>query len=75
MMVNYLDIKTAKSEKKDVYFMNALIGLFEENGVAMGNPWQHKIQYKKTWLEMDTCSKPIRGLRPVTISISMRASM
>jgi hypothetical protein len=54
MMVNYLDLKTAKSEKKDVYFMNALIGLFEENGVAMGNPWQHKIQYKKTWLEMDT---------------------
>jgi hypothetical protein len=54
MMVNYLDIKTAKSEKKDVYFMNALIGLFEENGIAMGNPWQHKIQYKKTWLEMDT---------------------
>jgi hypothetical protein len=57
MMVNYLDLKTAKSEKKDVYFMNALIGLFEENGVAMGNPWQHKIQYKKTWLEMDTLFK------------------
>jgi hypothetical protein len=57
MMVNYLDIKTAKTEKKDVYFMNALIGLFEENGVAMGNPWQHKIQYKKTWLEMDTLFK------------------
>jgi hypothetical protein len=47
MMVNYLDLKTAKSEKKDVYFMNALIGLFNENGVEMGNPWQHKIQYKK----------------------------
>lgn len=57
MMVNYLDLKTAKSEKKGVYFMNALIGLFEENGVAMGNPWQHKIQYKKTWLEMDTLFK------------------
>jgi hypothetical protein len=57
MMVNYLDLKTAKSEKKDVYFMNALIGLFEENGVEMGNPWQHKIQYKKTWLEMDTLFK------------------
>lgn len=57
MMVNYLDMKTAKSEKKEVYFMNALIGLFEENGVAMGNPWQHKIQYKKTWLEMDTLFK------------------
>ena len=57
MMVNYLDIKTAKSGKKDVYFMDALIGLFEENGVEMGNPWQHKIQYKKTWLEMDSLFK------------------
>ena len=53
MMVNYLDLKTAKSDKKDIYFMNALIGLFNENGVEMGNPWQHKIQYKKTYLELD----------------------
>jgi hypothetical protein len=57
MMVNYLDIKTAKSDKKDVYFMDALIGLFNENGVEMGNPWQHKIQYKKTWLELDSLFK------------------
>jgi hypothetical protein len=57
MMINYLDLKTAKTDKKEVYFMNALIGLFEENGVEMGNPWQHKIQYKKTWLEMDTLFK------------------
>jgi hypothetical protein len=57
MMVNYLDLKTAKSEKKDVYFMNALIDLFEENGVEMGNPWQHKIQYKKNWVKMDTLFK------------------
>ena len=57
LMVNYLDLKTAKSDKKDLYFMNALIGLFNENGVAMGNPWQHKIQYKKNWLELDTLFK------------------
>jgi hypothetical protein len=57
MMVNYLDLKTAKSDKKDIYFMNALIGLFNENGVEMGNPWQHKIQYKKTYLELDTLFK------------------
>ncbi|MFA5329494.1 MAG: glycosyl hydrolase [Prolixibacteraceae bacterium] len=57
LMVNYLDLKTAKSNKKDVYFMNALIGLFNENGVAMGNPWQHKIQYKKNWLALDTLFK------------------
>lgn len=57
MVVNYLDLKTARSDKKDVYFMNALIGLFNENGVEMGNPWQHKIQYKKSYLEMDTLFK------------------
>ena len=34
--------------------MDALIGLFNENGVEMGNPWQHKIQYKKNYLELDS---------------------
>jgi hypothetical protein len=57
MMVNYLDLKTAKSNKKEIYFMDALIGLFNENGIEMGNPWQHKIQYKKTYLEMDSMFK------------------
>ena len=57
MMLNYLDLKTAKSDKKDVYFMDGQIGLFKDNGVAMGNPWQHKIQYKKTYLELDTLFK------------------
>ncbi len=61
LMVNYLDLKTAKSDKKDIYFMNALIGLFNENGVAMGNPWQHKIQYKKTYLELDAQFKAESG--------------
>lgn len=61
LMVNYLDLKTAKTDKKDVYFMNALIGLFNENGVAMGNPWQHKIQYKKNWLALDTLFKAGSG--------------
>ena len=61
MMVNYLDLKTAKSGKKDVYFMNALIGLFNENGIAMGNPWQHKIQYKKNWLALDSLFKGNSG--------------
>ncbi len=58
MMVNYLDLQTKKSSKKDVYFMNALIGLYEENGITMGNPWQHKIQYKKNYLEMDSVFTP-----------------
>lgn len=34
--------------------MNALIGLYKENGVEIGNPWQHKIQYKKNYLDLDT---------------------
>lgn len=54
MMINYLDLKTSKSEKKEIYFMDALIGLFNENGIEMGNPWQHKIQYKKNYLELDS---------------------
>jgi len=57
MMVNYLDLKTSQSAKKDVYFMNALISLFTDNGVKMGNPWQHKIQYKRNFLELDTLFK------------------
>ena len=54
LAINYLDLKTAKTEKKEVYFMNALIGLYNENGIKMGNPWQHKIQYKNNWLKLDT---------------------
>lgn len=61
LMVNYLDLKTSKSDKKDIYFMNALIGLFNENGVEMGNPWQHKIQYKKDYLALDSLFKADSG--------------
>jgi hypothetical protein len=41
--------------------MDALIGLFQENGIAMGNPWQHKIQYKKDYLALDTTFKANSG--------------
>jgi hypothetical protein len=54
MMINYLDLKTKKSNYKDIYFMDGLIGLFKENGIEFGNPWQHKIQYKKTYLDLDS---------------------
>jgi hypothetical protein len=57
LMINYLDLKTAKSEKREIYFMNALESLFRENGVSMGNPWQHKIQYKQNYLELDSLFK------------------
>lgn len=61
LMVNYLDMKTAQSNKKNIYFMDALIGLFNENGVQMGNPWQHKIQYKKEYLALDSMFKSNSG--------------
>jgi hypothetical protein len=61
LVVNYLDLKTAKSDKKDIYFMDAMISLFRENGVSMGDPWQHKIQYKKKYLELDTLFKEGSG--------------
>lgn len=61
LVVNYLDLKTNKSEKKGVYFINAMTGLFRENGVEMGNPWQHKIQYKKNYLDLDTLFKNDSG--------------
>jgi len=54
LVINYLDLKTAASHQQDIYFMDALNGLFRENGVEMGNPWQHKIQYKKNYLALDT---------------------
>ena len=58
LMVNYLDLTTARSTRRDVYFMDALKGLFKENGVEMGNPWQHKIQYRKDYLALDTLFGP-----------------
>ncbi len=53
LVLNYLDLKTPKTTLKDMYFMTALISLFQENGVEFGNPWQHKIQYKKDYLKLD----------------------
>ncbi len=54
LVINYLDLKTSVSEHKEIYFMDGLIGLFEEHDIEMGNPWQHKIQYKKDYLMLDS---------------------
>lgn len=61
LTLDYLDIKTNKTESNNIYFMKALIGLFKENGVDFGNPWQHKIQYRKNYLELDTLFKDDSG--------------
>jgi hypothetical protein len=54
LMINYLDLYSAGSDKRELYFMDAVIGLFNENGIEMGNPWQHKIQYKQDYLQLDS---------------------
>ena len=54
LMINYLDLQSKGSHVKDVYFMDALIGLFQANGIEMGNPWQHKIQYRQDYLDLDS---------------------
>ncbi len=54
LVINYLDLKTARTELKDVYFMQALQSLYSENGITIGNPWQHKIQYRKNYLALDS---------------------
>lgn len=54
LVINYLDLKTSKSDRRGIYFMDGLISLFKENGIEMGNPWQHKIQYKQYYLALDS---------------------
>lgn len=54
LVLDYLDLKTAKVEMKEVHFMKAMRKLFDSNGFKMGNPWQHKIQYKQDYLALDT---------------------
>jgi hypothetical protein len=53
LTVDYLDLETKSFKKEDMYFMTAMYKLFEISGLKTGNPWQHKIQYKQQYLEMD----------------------
>ena len=54
LMINYLDLKSEKLDVQDSYFMGAVNDLFHANGVDLGNPWQHKIQFKKNYLKLDS---------------------
>jgi hypothetical protein len=54
LVLNYLDLKSGNLELKDSYFMDALLALFESHGLEMGNPWQHKIQYRQQYIARDT---------------------
>jgi len=53
LTIDYLDLETATQKLNDTYFMTAMYALFKESGLETGNPWQHKIQYKKKYLELD----------------------
>ena len=54
LVLDFLDLKTKKIDVKEIYFMKAMHQLFDSNGFAMGDPWQHKIQYKQEYLALDT---------------------
>ena len=54
LVLDFLDLKTNKVNIKETYFMKAMHLLFDSNGFKMGNPWQHKIQYKQQYLALDT---------------------
>ena len=53
LTVDYLELETRQFNKKDLYYMNAMYDLFAFSELPTGNPWQHKIQFKKQYLEMD----------------------
>lgn len=53
LTLDYLDMETKSFKREDIYFMTAMYKLFEISGLKTGNPWQHKIQYKQRYLEMD----------------------
>jgi hypothetical protein len=54
LVLNYMDVKSKNIDLKGVYFMKAMHMLFDSNGFSMGNPWQHKIQYRQDYLALDT---------------------
>lgn len=54
LVLDFLDVKSHNLELKDTYFMTAMRKLFDSNGFPMGNPWQHKIQFKQDYLALDT---------------------
>ena len=54
LVLDYLDLKTKRLDIRESYFMKAMHKLFDSNGFAMGDPWQHKIQYKQEYVALDT---------------------
>lgn len=57
LTLDYLDLETKDFKLNDIYFMDAMYKLFEWSQLPTGNPWQHKIQFKQTYVEMDHFDK------------------
>jgi hypothetical protein len=57
LVLDYLDLKSKDLDMKESHFMKAMSKLYEKNSFPMGNPWQHKIQYKSDYLALDTFKK------------------
>jgi hypothetical protein len=54
LVMDFVDLKAPKLNLKEIYFMKAMRQLYDSSGFKMGNPWQHKIQYKQDYLALDT---------------------
>ena len=52
--MDFVDLKSKNIDMKETYFMKAMHALYDSSGFRMGNPWQHKIQYKQDYLALDT---------------------
>ncbi len=54
LVIDFVDLKGKKMDLKETYFMKAMRLLYDSSGFKMGNPWQHKIQYKQDYMALDT---------------------
>ena len=54
LVIDFVDLKGKKLDLKETYFMKAMHALFDSSGFKMGNPWQHKIQYRQDYMALDT---------------------
>ncbi len=54
LVLDFVDLKSKRLDMKETYFMKAMHALYDSSGFKMGNPWQHKIQYKQDYMALDT---------------------
>ncbi len=54
LVLDFVDLTGKKLDLKETYFMKAMHALYDSSGFKMGNPWQHKIQYKQDYMALDT---------------------